>query len=123
VSYIDAPTRTFPNNSAIAPHTRVKMSNGFLAPAGATDQDIGVLEFRTQASDAFGTVRLRSAAGTHKAIANAAIAAYTDTFTAASGKVGAGTTGAFYRGITVTAAGADGDIIEILPMFGDSAHA
>lgn len=117
--YVDGPTRTFPNNSAIAQWTRVKLSGGYLTAAGIQDDDIGVLEKETQSTDPVGVVRLRTAQGTHKAIAAAAVTQYATVYTAAAGKVDdLAASGAIQRGIALTAATASGggDIIEVMPI-------
>lgn len=121
-SYVDGNTRTFPVGAAIGANIRVKISSGVLAVAGATDQDIGVTENETFAAGETVAVRLLSAAGTHKAVAAGAIAANAKVHGAADGEVNdTQATGSFLRGIAVTAATADQDVIEIIPCVGDTA--
>lgn len=124
MSYIDAPTRTFPTDgaTAFAPFTRVKLAAGVIAVAGLADADVGVTEFRILAADKSGTVRLTSAGGTQKMIAAAAITAGAKVYTAAAGRVSstAAATG-FFRGIAVTAAGAANDVVEVIPTMGGTA--
>jgi hypothetical protein len=98
---------------AIAQHLRVKLSAGVLAVAVLADRELGTLEEEAFASGDIRAVKLRNHPGTRKMIANAAIAVGADVFTAAAGKVGATATGAFREGIALTAAAADGDIIEV----------
>jgi len=107
--------------TAIARYTRVKLSSGVLAVAGATDKDIGVLTRRALAND-YASVLLRTAAGTTPMIASEAISAGATVFTADAGKVGNTATGAFQVGTALEAATADGDIIEVVRnRHGDSA--
>lgn len=116
MSFANGPTRTFPVSSALAKNLRVKLASGVLAAAGINENDIGVMEYPTVTGDEVGTVRLRSAPGTHQAIAAAAIVAGAMVYTAASGKVSVSASTAFLRGIAMVAAGADGDIIEVMPL-------
>lgn len=91
------------------------------ALAGATDQDIGVTMQYGVSGDVV-AVAYVSKQGTHKAIAASAITAGSKVHGAASGKVNdTQATGSFLRGIAMEAAAADGDIIEILPLVGDTA--
>jgi hypothetical protein len=105
--------RTFPNNSAIAPYLRVKVTAGFLAVAGAGDSELGILEQRTLATDTVGTVRLPSMANTVRVTAAAAISANATIYRAANGKVSVTVNGAAW-GIALEAASGDGSVIEAL---------
>jgi hypothetical protein len=110
MSFTDGPTRTFPNNAALAKGIRVKMSGGYLAAAGSTDVELGTMEYRTLATDELGTVRLSNSAGTRLYVASGAITAFDPIYAAASGKVAS--TGTIRVGTAFEAAGADGDVIE-----------
>lgn len=110
--FIDGPTRQFTSNGAIGQYLRVVLSSGVLAAAGATLPCIGTAEDPILAADTVGTVRLRGAAGTRKMVASEAITLGSPVYAAASGKVGA--TGTVMEGIALEAAGADGDVIEVL---------
>lgn len=123
MSYLATPTRTFPNNAALAKHLRVKISSGFLIAAGIGDKDLGTMEYASLSTDEAGCVRMRTAQGTAMYIASAAIAANAEVYTAASGKISSTKgTGAFSLGTALTAAAADGDYIEVLPnVHGDTA--
>lgn len=91
------------------------------ALAGATDVDIGVTMVAGVSGDVV-AVSLFSKQGTHKAIAASSLTKGALVHTAASGKVNdTKATGAFLRGVAMEAAGADGDIIEIVPCIGDTA--
>jgi hypothetical protein len=123
MSYVATPTRTFPNNTALAKHLRVTLSSGFLAAAGATTKELGTMEYASLSTDEAACVRLRTAEGTAIFIAAGAIAAGAAVHTAASGKVNDDqATGAFALGTALTAAAADGDYIEVLlNVHGDTA--
>lgn len=113
MSYVETPTRTFASSSlAIGKYLRVVMTAGVLAIAGADVAELGVTEYPVLSGDTTGTVRLRTAQGTRKVVANGAITAGSNTFAAASGKVSA--TGTVFTGIALEAATADGDVIEVL---------
>ena len=102
----------------VAQYARVTAAG---ATAGATEQDIGVAMVDGVSGDVI-SVALPSKQGTHLAIAASALTKGALVHTAASGKVNdTKATGAFLRGIAMEAAGADGDIIEILPAIGDTA--
>ncbi len=91
------------------------------ALAGLTDQDFGTTMAYGVSGDVVG-VSFVNKQGTQKATANGSISAGAKVYTAASGKVSSTQgTGAFLRGIAMEAATADGDIIEIMPLVGDTA--
>ncbi len=91
------------------------------ALAGATDQDVGVT-MRAGVSGDKVAVAWVNKCGTHKAIAASSATVGSKMYTAASGKVNdVQATGAFLRGVLLEAASADGDIVEILPLVGDTA--
>lgn len=113
--WVDTNTRTFVAGAAIAQFLRVKLSGGALAVAGATDKDLGTLERPAFASGEQVSVILRNKVGTKVMVANGALALGADVFTAAAGKVGASSTGAYLVGTALQPAAADGDLIEVLP--------
>mgnify|MGYP006422253613 CR=1 FL=1 len=119
--FVETATRTFTNGStALAKGTRVVLSSGVLAAAAVGERDLGVLEYRAEADEP-AAVRLLSAQGTQVAIAAGEIAAGAIVSTAASGKVNdVAATGSFERGMAVTGAAADGDLIEIIPFIGET---
>jgi hypothetical protein len=112
--YVETPTRAFTAGAAIAQFLRVKLSAGKLAAAGASDISLGVLQEAALADLDIRAVRLRTAQGTTKMVASEAISAGASVYAAASGKIAA--TGTVYEGIALEAAGADGDVIEVLPL-------
>jgi len=81
--------------------------------AGAAVIDVGVTLEAGVAGQAV-AVAARTKPGTHKVIAAAAIASGALVYTAADGEVS--TTGSFIRGQAMEAAGADQDVIEIMPL-------
>lgn len=110
---VDTPTRTFTAGAAIAQYLRVKLSSEKLAVAGATENDIGTIDRDVFADGDKVAVRLRNAQGTRKMVAAGAIALHADVYGAAGGKVDDVANENHY-GIALTAAAADGDIIEVL---------
>lgn len=111
--FVQAPTKTFPIGGALGQFLRVKTPTA-LALAGASDVSIGTMELPAFSGDEYGTVRLVSAQGTCKMVASEAITAGNPVYAAASGKVAA--TGTVIEGLALEAAGADGDIIEVLRL-------
>lgn len=102
-------------SGAIAANLIVKYSSGKTAVAGAAERSIG---HQTRESFADGdeiTVTRHGALGTHIGVASAAISAGADVYQAAGGKLGTTATG-HYRGVARTAAAADGDWFEYIPL-------
>jgi hypothetical protein len=94
----------------------VANSDNEAAIAGANSKSVGVCwmnDVDVSESDR-GSVRLH-AAGTTVMVASGAISAGAPVYGAAAGKVTA-TTGGALEGVALTAAGADGDYIEVLPI-------
>ncbi len=114
--YNDAGYRTFVCDEAIPIYSRVKLdSDGRVTIAGLTDKDVGTATRQTFAAGEAVTVKLRTAGGTHKMIANEACAIGAVLYTEADGKVqDTAQATAFQIGTALEAAGADGDIIEVL---------
>jgi hypothetical protein len=106
--------------SAVA-HTarlRVEYAAGLVVVADATSAGIGTVKYNTAAGDPVG-VALMNKPGTHEMVASEAIADGADVYAAAGGKVCAlpVAAGTYYKvGIALSAAGEDGDIIEVLPV-------
>lgn len=117
----EGPTRTFQVAAAIAQFVRVKLnSSGKLTEADANDKAyVGVTTRQTFAADEYVAVRLRTADGTHTAVANAAIAVGELCVLADDGEVGPASANSAPYGIALAAASADGDYIEVLPLVGD----
>jgi hypothetical protein len=114
--YADGNTKTFIADEAIAVHLRVKLdSDGKVTVAGLADKEIGTAVTPAFAAGDPVTVRLRTAAGTHKMVAIEASAVGAILYTEANGKVqDTAASTAFQVGIVLEAAGADGDVIEVL---------
>lgn len=121
-------TKTFAISSDIERGIRVKLSSGVLVAAGAADDDVGTMERRYESTglgaSGYASVVLKNASGTHEMVASEAITVGAVVEKAADGKVAVMDTGgslsATYEpvdriGIALTAASADGDIIEVLP--------
>jgi predicted RecA/RadA family phage recombinase len=113
--YDDSGVKTFLAAGAISKGARVKISAAeTIDNAGLAEKEIGTaLQAAFAAGDRV-AVKLRTAAGTHKMIAAAAIAVGATVFTAASGKVSVSASTAFQVGSAVEAAGANNDVIEVL---------
>lgn len=111
--YVETPTRAFTAGAAIGKHLRVKLTAGVLAAAGSTDVELGTLEDASFASGDIRSVRLRTAQGTRKMVAVAAITAGNPAYAAASGKIDA--SGTVYVGTALETSSADNDVIEVLP--------
>ena len=106
-----------PQNAALAPYLRVMITSGNLALAGAHDKEVGttlrrVLTSGLGVSD-LAAVVLRTAQGTVKMIASAAVTQFALVYGAASGKVSATRNGNLI-GMALTATTADGDELEVL---------
>lgn len=108
--------KAFEADEAIAQFARVKLdADGKVTNAGLADKEIGTATREAFAAGDIIDVRLRSAAGTHKMIAQEALAVGATVYTEASGKVqDTAQATAFQVGTAFTAATADGDIIEVL---------
>lgn len=122
--YNDGNTKSFIADEAIAKHLRVKLdSDGRVTIAGLADMDIGTAETPAFAAGDPITVRLRTANGTCKMIAIEAMDAGAAVYTEASGKVqDTAAATSFQVGTAMEAAGADGDVIEVLRIgHGDTA--
>ena len=122
--YIDGNVRAFTAGAAIAGDLRVKLSSGKLAAAGLADKELGTIVVPAFADGDVVGVRLRTANGTSRMVASKAIAQGAAVYTAASGKItDAATATGYLIGTALEAAGADGDIIEVLRnSHGDTAN-
>jgi hypothetical protein len=108
--YVEAACRQDTAAGAVGQHLRVK-TTGALVVAGSADVELGTMEYPAPAAGV-ATVRLRTAMGTAKMVASKAIAAGVAVYAAASGKIS--DTGTVFVGNALEAAGADGDVIEVL---------
>lgn len=120
---VDTLFRTFTAGAAIGRFIRVKLTSGKLAVAVAADRDyLGTIEEAAFADLDVRRVRLRTAQGTAKMVADAAVTLGATVFTRAAGKVGATAVGSFIIGVALEAAAADGDVIEVLSIDGSVAQ-
>lgn len=110
--FVETACKSFTAGGAIAQYLRVKLSAGVLAAAGSTDRDIGVMEWPALAANDVVAVRLRTAQGTCKMVADGVIEAGADVYCGASGKVSG--SGTVLRGTALEAAATNGDVIEVL---------
>lgn len=108
--YVETPTKAETAAAAIAQHLRVK-TPGALVVATASDLELGTMDSPATAAGPC-TVRLRTAQGTCKMVANAAITSGASVYAAAAGKIAP--SGSILLGIALEAATADGDVIEVL---------
>lgn len=112
--YCNGNTKSFKAAGAIPQFARVKLSAADTVDvAGAADIEIGVAEVAAFAAGDDVPVRLRTAAGTYKMIAAAALTAGAEVYGDASGKVGTTNTNPAI-GQTLQAASGDGSIVEVL---------
>ncbi|HEX5497897.1 MAG TPA: capsid cement protein [Thermomicrobiales bacterium] len=105
--------KTFFASGAIPQFSRVKLVAGLLAVAAAADADIGIAEIAAFASGDAIPVRLRTAAGTYKCIASAAIAQGAEVYADANGEVGVTNTNPAF-GTALDAVSGAGSIVEVL---------
>jgi hypothetical protein len=120
---VETNCKSFTAGEAIPRAARVKLSGGKVYVAGLAEKDIGTAETPAFAADNEIAVRLRSAVGTFKGIANGAVTQGVNLYTAALGKFSATATATSYLAATaLETATADGDIIEMLRIaHGDTA--
>lgn len=111
--FFEAPVAPDTAAGAVAKYLRVK-TPGAVAAAGALDQSFGTMDTDCLAAGRC-SVRLKTAQGTQKMIAAAAIAAGAYVYGAAFGKVSSVANGNI-EGIAKEAASADGDVIEVQPL-------
>jgi hypothetical protein len=111
--FVEAPTRADTAAGAVAQFLRVK-TPGAIATAGALDQSIGTMD-RTCLAAGPCTIRLKSAEGTRKMVAAAAITAGAPVYGAAGGKISS-VANPNIEGLALEAASADNDVIEVLPV-------
>lgn len=116
--FVEAPVRQFVANAAIGQFLRVAvLSSGNVALAEAGQPGVGTMEDAATAANQVVGVRLNTAPGTRKCVANGVIANGAVVYCAAAGKVGA--SGTVPYGTAMEAAAADNDIIEVLPFNAD----
>ncbi|MDB4726476.1 DUF2190 family protein [bacterium] len=121
---MDTGYKSFTCDEALAMHARVKLdSDGRVTTAGLADQAIGTARNATFAAGDAVTVKMVSACGTHKMIAVEALAAGAVVYGEAAGKVqDTAASTSFKCGIALEAATADGDVIEVMMVQGETAN-
>lgn len=110
--FVDTPNKAFTAGAARDMYVRVKLNGTSLATAGASDVSIGTQEEESFAAGDIVSVRLGTAQGTRKMIANGAITAGNPVYAAADGEVSG--SGTVVEGYALEAAADDGDVIEVL---------
>lgn len=110
--YLEGSVKSDTAAGAIGEHLRVK-TPGALVVATENDACLGTIEFPVLAAGA-ASVRLRNSPGTRKMVAAGIVAKGNTVYAAAGGKVAA--TGTVVEGIAYSAAGANNDILEVMPM-------
>ena len=99
-------------------HLAVKLTSStgdYVSVAGSNEASIGFAD-ETVASGEYVTVKLKNMGGTFKATASAAVTAGAALYNQASGKVSS-VSGGTQRYVALEAADADGDVIEVLPVY------
>jgi hypothetical protein len=122
---VETRRKSFQVSETIDAHLRVKQdaTTGKIEKAGLADNDIGTIDQAAVASTDYCAVNLRSLQGTEYVVAAGAIANNALVYTAANGKVSStGAATSYLRGRALEKATADGDIIEILPLFTNTAE-
>ena len=113
--FVEGPCKSMQANATLGQFLRVAMlSTGKVALAAAGQMGVGTTENPATAADQFIAVRLNTAEGSRKVVANGAITRGALVYCAASGKVGSSGTVAY--GVALEAATADNDIIEVMPF-------
>ncbi len=113
----DSGFKTYEADEAIALYSRVKLdSDGKITNAGLTDKSIGTLQTAAAiAAGDFVSVKLRSAAGTHKVRVKEALDAGATLYSEADGEVqDTAQATAFVEGTALEAATAEDDVVEML---------
>jgi len=104
------------SSSGVGANLRVKLTaNKTVEPAGASDTEIGVTDFKVNDEKTPVKVRLTNGGGSVEVIAGGAITAGSIVKRAANGKVTADGAGSNY-GIAYGSATADGDYVVVYPL-------
>jgi len=114
--YDDSGFKTFEASAAIPKYARVTLANtGKIAKSGLAEKDIGTAQTAALASGDKISVKLRTAAGTHKMICSEALAIAAPVYTESDGEVqDTAQATAYLLGIAITAGTADQSIVEVL---------
>lgn len=110
--FVETPCRQMQANAALGAHIRVAiLSTGKVAAAEAGAMGVGTTDNPATAADQYVPVRLNTAQGTRKVVANGAISRGALAYCAAAGKVGS--SGTVPYGVALEASTADNDVIEV----------
>jgi hypothetical protein len=115
----DTGYKSFVTGATMPKWSRVVLTAGVLQVAGLTDREIGVVTEAVIVSGDRATVQLRTAPGTTKMIAAAAITIGAGCWTAADGECTTSASTAYPIGIVLNASTDDQDIVEVLRFNGD----
>lgn len=116
--------KTFVCDEALAMYSRVKLdADGRVTTAGLADQCVGTARNATFAAGEAVDVMLASACGTRKMIAVEALAIGAIVYGEAGGKIQDTAASTSYKvGVALEAAAADGDVIEVMMIQGETAN-
>lgn len=115
--YNDTGVETVTLTEAVGQYLRTDFTGTL---CGIAERGIGYAREAGAIGDAIGVI-LHSKQGTVKVIAAAAISKDAICYSAAAGKVSVSASTAYPLGIAKEAAGADGDVIEMMPLVGETA--
>lgn len=113
---VNTATKAFTVGAAIGKHVLVKLASGKVEIAGLADEPIGTLEDESFADGDIRSVRLLSAEGTIKCVADDTFNNGAVVYGQEAGKIDDVSTSSAVRvGIALETSTADGDIIEVMP--------
>ncbi|MFQ5493770.1 MAG: capsid cement protein [Phycisphaerae bacterium] len=112
---VNTATKVFTAGAAIGQYILVKLVSGKTQIAGLGDEPVGTMEAASFADGDARAVRLLSAQGTLKCVANGAFAQGAVVYGTAGGKIDDVAAGAVRIGIALEAAAAAGDVVEVMP--------
>lgn len=123
--YYDNSYRPFRSGAAISKYARVKVhTDGTVITAGLAEKEIGTATNETFASGELVSVKLRTAAGSHKMICSEAVDVGDIVYTETSGKIqDTAQATSFIVGTALEAGSGDGSVIEVVyNVHGDTAN-
>jgi len=113
--FSDGNYKAFTAAAAIPQYARVTFgSGGTITKSGLAEKDIGTAQQAAFAAGDVITVKLRTAAGTHKMIAANAFTKGDPAYTAADGEIADSASTAYFVGTVLETASADQDIVEVI---------
>lgn len=111
--FVATPTKTLSAVAAVSRRRRVKLNGATIEHCTGSDKGIGQVENDAAIGEAV-AVCLDNAPGTREGVAHDAISAGADVYAAAAGRVAS--TGTVKVGVALSAATAQDDLIEYLPL-------